>query len=314
MAKTTKEKMKKRSINAYQKPWIVLFITPALILTFIFTLVPALTLLSYSMFSWQSFKRIDFIGLANFERLIQFPFRQDFTLAFSNNVKVFFTLFVVQTSVGLLLAYAIYRLRRGKKFFQAVVFLPVILSLVIVAFIWKLIFDPLFGPLSTLATQLELPWLNQPWLGQPGLALFTLIFIGFWRWVGFPAIVFLAGMNSINDEFLEAARIDGASEGQVFRKIIFPLMAPSFTIIAVLTFIGAFEWFELPYVIGGVTGQPGGSTTTMALLFYRLAFGTVDSATVDVGISSAIGVILFIFVGIGAALGSYYLRKREIQQ
>jgi len=306
--------MKKYSINAYQKPWIFLFITPAFILTFTFTLVPALTLLSYSLFSWESFKRIDFVGISNFERLMQFPFRQDFTLAFVNNVKVFITLFLVQTSVGLLLAYAIYRLKRGKKFFQAIVFLPVILSLVIVAFIWKLIFDPLFGPISAVAMQLDLPWLNQPWLGQPGLALFTLIFIGFWRWVGFPAIVFLAGMNSINDEFLEAARIDGASEGQIFRKIIFPLMAPSFTIIAVLTFIGAFEWFELPYVIGGVTGQPGGSTTTMALLFYRLAFGTVDSATVDVGISSAIGVILFIFVGIGAALGSYYLRKREIQQ
>jgi len=305
--------MKKRSINAYQKPWIALFITPALVLTFIFTLVPALTLLSYSLFSWESFKRIDFIGLSNFERLTQFPFRQDFTLAFINNSKVFLTLFIFQTSIGLLLAYSIYRLKRGKKFFQAVVFLPVILSLVIVAFIWKLIFDPLFGPINTIALQFDLPWLNQPWLGQPGLALFTLIFIGFWRWVGFP-IVFLAGMNSINDEFLEAARIDGASEGQVFRKIIFPLMAPSFTIIAVLTFIGSFEWFELPYVIGGVTGQPGGSTTTMALLFYRLAFGTVDSATVDVGISSAIGVILFVFVGIGAAVGSYYLRKREIQQ
>lgn len=266
------------------------------------------------MFSWKSFKRIEFVGLANFERLTQFPFRQDFILAFTNNVKVFLLLFFVQTAVGLLLAYAIYRLKRGKKFFQAVIFLPVILSLVIVAFIWKLIFDPLFGPINTIALQFDWPWLNQPWLGEPGLALYTLIFIGFWRWVGFPAIVFLAGMNSINDEFLEAARIDGASEGQIFRKIIFPLMAPSFTIIAILTFIGAFEWFELPYVIGGVTGQPGGSTTTMALLFYRLAFGTVDSGTVDVGMSSAIGVILFIFVGAGAALGSYYLRKREIQQ
>ena len=292
----------------------MLFITPALVLTFIFTLVPAMTLLSYSLFGWKSFKRMEFVGLANFERLTQFPFRQDFTLAFANNVKVFLVLFFVQTAVGLLLAYAIYRLKRGQKFFQAIVFLPVILSLVIVAFIWKLILDPLFGPISTVAQQMDWPWLNQPWLGQPGLALFTLIFIGFWRWVGFPAIVFLAGMNSINEDFLEAARIDGASEGQIFRKIIFPLMAPSFTIIAILTFIGAFEWFELPYVIGGVTGQPGGSTTTMALLFYRLAFGTVDSATVDVGISSAIGVILFLFVGIGAALGSYYLRKREIEQ
>jgi raffinose/stachyose/melibiose transport system permease protein len=192
------------------------------------------------MFSWESFKRIEFVGFANFERLTQFPFRQDFTLAFTNNVKVFFLLMFVQTSIGLLLAYAIYTLKRGKKFFQAVVFLPVILSLVIVAFIWKLIFDPLFGPINSLAVQMDWPWLNQPWLGEPSVALYTLIFIGFWRWVGFPAIVFLAGMNSINDEFLEAARIDGASEGQIFRKIIFPLMAPSFTIIAILTFIGAF--------------------------------------------------------------------------
>ena len=124
--------MKKRSVNDYQKPWIVLFITPALILTFIFTLIPAMTLLSYSLFSWMSFKRMEFVGLANFERLTQFPFRQDFTLAFINNVKVFLVLFFVQTAVGLLLAYAIYRLKRGKKFFQAIVFLPVILSLVIV--------------------------------------------------------------------------------------------------------------------------------------------------------------------------------------
>ncbi|MFM8523828.1 MAG: carbohydrate ABC transporter permease [Actinomycetota bacterium] len=306
--------MATRNVTRYQRPWIIAFITPAMILTVIFTLVPAFTLLSYSLYGWESFKRGDFVGFTNFERLSNFPFRGDFVGAFRNNVIVFVTLFLVQTSVGMILALAIYRLRRGKKLFQAIVFLPVILSLVIVAFMWKLFLDPLFGPISSLALQFNLPWLNQPWLGQPGLALFTLIFIGLWRWVGFPAIVFLAGMNSINEEYIEAARIDGASEMQIFRKIIFPLLAPSFTIVAILTFIGAFEWFELPYVIGGVTGQPGGSTTTMALLFYRLAFGTVDSATVDVGLSSAIGVILFIFVGIGAALGSSYLRKREIQQ
>ncbi len=301
-------------MTTYQRPWIFIFVTPALLLTIAFTLVPALTLLSYSLFSWQSFKRGEFVGIENFTRLMQFPFREDFLGAFQNNVLVFLTLFLVQTSLGLLLALAIYRLKRGKKFFQAIVFLPVILSLIIVAFMWKLFLDPLFGPISAIAVEFNLAWLNQPWLGQPGLALFTLIFIGLWRWVGFPAIVFLAGMNSINEEFIEAARIDGASEFQIFRKVIFPLLAPSFTIVAILTFIGAFEWFELPYVIGGVTGQPGGSTTTMALLFYRLAFGTVDSATVDVGLSSAIGVILFVFVGIGAALGSYYLRKREVQQ
>jgi raffinose/stachyose/melibiose transport system permease protein len=306
--------VKRKKVTSYQRPWIIVFLAPALILTSIFIIVPAITLLSYSFYSWTSFKRIGWAGLDNFQKLTQFPFKDDFIGAFQNNVLVFLLLFLTQTSLGLFFALGIYRLRRGKKFFQAIIFLPVILSLVIVAFMWKLFLDPVFGPVNTFAMQMNWEWLNQPWLGDPNMAIFVLIFIGLWRWVGFPAIVFLAGMNSINEDYLEAARIDGASEFQIFRKIMFPLLAPSFTIIAILTFIGAFEWFELPYIIGGVTGQPGGHTTTMALLFYRLAFGTIDSSTVDVGLSSAVGVILFLFVGFGAAIGSIYLRRREVQQ
>jgi raffinose/stachyose/melibiose transport system permease protein len=97
----------------------------------------------------------------------------------------------------------------------------------------------------------------KPWLGSMSTALPTLVFINLWRWVGFPAIIFLAGLNAINQEYLEAARIDGASEGQIFRKIMFPLLAPSMTIITILTFIGAYEWFDLPFVIGGSNGFIG---------------------------------------------------------
>ena len=307
-------KQKPAPISKHQRPWVFAFLMPAMLLTVVFTTLPAVTLLSYSVFEWTSFKRIGFAGFDNFRRLTEFPWREQFIDAFMNNVLVFVALFILQTALGLFLALAIYRLKRGKRFFQAVIFLPVILSLVIVGFMWKLFLDPLFGPINVFLMENDLPGLAKPWLGDPKLALPILILIGLWRWVGFPAIVFLAGMNSVGEEYLEAARIDGASEFQVFRKIMFPLLAPSFTIIAVLTFIGAFEWFELPYIVGGVTGQPCGSTTTMALLFYRLAFGTVDSGTVDVGLSSAIGVILFLFVGIGAAIGSYYLRKREVEQ
>ena len=307
-------KQKPAPISKHQRPWVFAFLMPAMLLTVVFTTLPAVTLLSYSVFECTSFKRIGFAGFDNFRRLTEFPWREQFIDAFMNNVLVFVALFILQTALGLFLALAIYRLKRGKRFFQAVIFLPVILSLVIVGFMWKLFLDPLFGPINVFLMENDLPGLAKPWLGDPKLALPILILIGLWRWVGFPAIVFLAGMNSVGEEYLEAARIDGASEFQVFRKIMFPLLAPSFTIIAVLTFIGAFEWFELPYIVGGVTGQPGGSTTTMALLFYRLAFGTVDSGTVDVGLSSAIGVILFLFVGIGAAIGSYYLRKREVEQ
>lgn len=300
-------------MKSYQRKWIVLFLSPALILSFIFTLLPAITLLSYSLFDWKSFSQGKFIGLSNFNRLIHYPNVEQFKIAFLNNLKIFLLTFSLQTALALLISYAIYRLHRGQRFFQVVTFFPVILSLVVVAFMWKMFLDPLFGPVNNLFTAIGFESWAKPWLGDPKLAMPILILIGIWKSVGFSTIVFLAGLNGISEDYLEAARIDGANERQIYFRVIFPLLAPAFTIVTILVFIGSFEWFELPYVIGGVTGQPGGSTTTLALLFYRLAFGTIDAGISDIGLSSAVGVILFLFVGVGAAFGAVYLQRREIE-
>jgi raffinose/stachyose/melibiose transport system permease protein len=219
-----------------------------------------------------------------------------------------------QTSLGLLFAYAMFRVKRGLRFYRVVVFLPVIFSLVVVGYLWQALLDPFYGPVNQIITAIGLPEFAKPWLGDTSTALPTLMFINLWRWVGFPAIVFLAGLNAINTEYIEAARIDGASEGQIFRKIIFPLLAPSLTIITVLTFIGAYEWFDLPFVLGGSNGSPAGSTDTLALMFYRLSFGSIDSGANNVGVGSALGVLIFTLVGLGAAFGSKMLRKREVEQ
>ena len=92
-----------------------------------------------------------------------------------------------------------------------------------------------------------------------------------------------------------------------------PLLAPSFTIITVLTFIGAFEWFDLPFILGGSNGNPEGAADTLALMFYRLSFGSADSIANNVGVGSALGVIIFTIVGFGAALGTKYMRSREVE-
>jgi raffinose/stachyose/melibiose transport system permease protein len=178
---------------------------------------------------------------------------------------------------------------------------------------WQTLLDPFYGPINQILMKVGLTEWALPWLGDTRTALPTLVFINLWRWVGFPAIVFLAGLNAINQEFIEAARIDGATEGQIFRKILFPLLAPSLTIITVLTFIGAFEWFDLPFVLGGSNGSPAGATDTLALMFYRLSFGSVDSGANNVGVGSALGVVIFTIVGLGAALGSNLLRRREVE-
>jgi raffinose/stachyose/melibiose transport system permease protein len=235
-------------------------------------------------------------------------------MALRHNTLVFIAIMILQTSLGLLIAYALFRLKRGQRFFRTVTFLPVIFSLVVVGYMWQVLLDPYYGPINMIINNLGFESLAKPWLGSMSTALPTLVFINLWRWVGFPAIIFLAGLNAINQEYLEAARIDGASEGQLFRKIMFPLLAPSMTIITILTFIGAFEWFDLPFVLGGSNGNPAGATDTLALMFYRLSFGSVDSNANEVGVGSALGVIIFVIVGFGAAIGQHFLRKREVEQ
>jgi raffinose/stachyose/melibiose transport system permease protein len=287
---------------------------PALLVIIVFTTIPALTTLSYAFFAWDGFQRGGFNGLENFQKLFAYPYSDQLFAALKHNTIAFVVIMTFQTSLGLLFAYAMFRIKRGLRFYRVVVFLPVIFSLVVVGYLWQALLDPFYGPVNQIITAIGLPEFAKPWLGDTATALPTLMFINLWRWVGFPAIVFLAGLNAINTEYLEAARIDGASEGQIFRKVIFPLLAPSLTIITVLTFIGAYEWFDLPFVLGGSNGSPAGSTDTLALMFYRLSFGSIDSGANNVGVGSALGVLIFTLVGLGAAFGSKMLRKREVEQ
>ena len=302
------------ALRREQNRTTVALLIPALAVIIIFTSIPALTTLSYAFFGWEGFQRGGFASLENFQKLFACPYSDQLWAALKHNTIAFVVIMTLQTSLGLLLAYAMFRVKRALRFYRVVVFLPVIFSLVVVGYLWQSLLDPFYGPVNQILNGIGLTEFAKPWLGDTATALPTLMFINLWRWVGFPAIVFLAGLNAINTEFIEAARIDGASEGQIFRKIIFPLLAPSLTIITVLTFIGAYEWFDLPFVLGGSNGSPAGSTDTLALMFYRLSFGSIDSGANDVGVGSALGVLIFTLVGLGAAFGSKMLRKREVEQ
>ena len=297
-----------------QTRFTLMLLIPALAVIIIFTSLPAFTTLGYAFFHWQGFQRGTFAGLENFHRLFSFPFRDQFLMALRHNTLVFIGIYIFQTGGGILLAYGLFKMTRGQRFFRTVAFFPVIFSLVVVGYMWQVILNPFFGPVNYFFNSIvHIPSLALTWLGSTATALPTLVFINLWRWVGFPTIIFLAGFNAISTDFIEAARIDGASEGQIFRKILLPLLAPSMTIVSILTFIGAFEWFDLPYVLGGSTGGPAGSTDTLALMFYRLSFGSVDSIANQIGVGSALGVVIFVIVGLGATFGNKWLRSREVE-
>ncbi len=293
--------------------WITLFTAPAIAMMALFMLWPALSALGYSLYDWNAFTRGGFVGLKHFVRLTEPPYRGQLLAALGHNTITFLAVLTVQNALALLLAFGLYRRPRGFAFFRGTVFLPVILSLVITGYLWQLFLHPLFGPLTKFAMGTFHLEEFAP-LGDSRLALATAIVISIWRNIGFPTLVFLAGMNAIPEEIYKAAELDGANDWQTFWRITLPNLGPSFTIVVILTFIGAFEWFELPFVIGGATGNPGNSLDTMALMFYRLSFGDGSSAVTDLGLGAAVSVVLFVIVLIGSRFGANFLRKREVNQ
>ncbi len=294
--------------------WLVFFLAPATVLFAAFVTYPIVSALAFSLYSWEGIGRRGFVGLGNFARLFAtFPYSDLLVNAFWHNVVVFVVTMLAQNLPALALALLLARSPWGTKAYRVVFFLPVTLSLVIVGFLWGLFLNPVFGVVNKLLTAAGLATLARPWLGDAHSALLTLVLVNAWRWLGFPTIVFLAGINAVPEEYLEAARIDGAGEGSVIRHIIMPLLAPAVTIIVLLTFIGSFNWFELPYIMQGVSGAPNRSTDVLSLLFYRMAFGEVDTGLQDIGIGSAIAVLMFALLVTVSAVAAVLLRRREVE-
>jgi raffinose/stachyose/melibiose transport system permease protein len=296
--------------------WIVhLFPLPALVIYTLFVVYPIFSAFTYSLYEWEGIARGAYVGLKNFITLFRVePFHEMFWNAFGHNVIYFVVEMIVQNGIAFVLAFLIYRKIRGAGFLKVAYFLPRLLSVIVVGFLWKLILNPNYGALNTLLNKLGLAEWARPWLGDPDTALLAIILVNCWFGIGFAVLIFLAGLQSIPEELIEAARLDGASGLRMLVRIILPLCMPSITIMTIFTFIQAFEAFELVYAMQGSMGEPFYSTDTLAVYFYRLAFSGAGSADdVSIGLGSALAVVIFFIVASVSALSLYLMRKREVR-
>jgi raffinose/stachyose/melibiose transport system permease protein len=292
--------------------WIAFLLTPGIVTMLVFVVMPMLSAFGYAFRSFNGLRPAAFVGLLNFRQvLFESPYSDWTWRALGHNCIVFAGLMTVQNGLAYLIAFALLKALPGHRVHQVIVFLPVVLSAVIVGFLWKLFLHPLFGLVNQALLLVGIP--AHPWLGDSNTALGSIIGVNAWHWVGFPALIFLAGMQRISRETMEAARLDGANDRTLLTKIIWPLVAPSTTIVFILTFIGSFNWFELPYVMAGLDGSPGGATDVLGLYFYRTAFGSVSSGIQDFGHGSALAVLMFLFIAVVSALSLRVLRRREIE-
>jgi raffinose/stachyose/melibiose transport system permease protein len=279
----------------------------------VFILLPLFMSLFNSLFSWRQLVRLDFVGLDNFRRLLTtFPYQERIFNALGNNLTWFLSTTLIQNTLGLMFGYLLSRNLPGAQFFKRVFFIPVLFSIVAVGFLWGMYLKP-SGLVNSFLELAGLASLQRPWLGLEHLATPSIIMVNIWRWVGFPSLVFLAAIDNVPQECMEAAYLEGTGEWKLFWKIIFPLIIPSITIITVLTIIGSLNVFEQIYTMTGLDGAPNYSTDTIGTLFYRTAFGSIDAGSPEIGIGSAIGLVIYLLTFTVSLLSIFVTRKREVQ-
>jgi raffinose/stachyose/melibiose transport system permease protein len=257
-------------------PWhLLVFLGPAVLVYSAFMVVPLIDTLRLSLFRVDEARQTVFYGLGNYVTLLTDPnWAPHFWNAFRNNVLFFLIHMFAQNPIALGLALLLtQRSLRGRAIYRALIFAPTVLSVVIIGFIWKLILSPLWGVAEGALETVGLGELFAPYLGLETTALATVSLISVWQWVGIPMMLFSAALLGIPDEILEAARVDGASRRQTFWRIQLPLIAPTVGIVAVLTFVGNFNAFDLIYSVQGALAGPEFATDILGTFFYRTFFG-----------------------------------------
>lgn len=288
----------------------LLFVAPALVLFAVFIVYPMLTMFSYAFFGWAGTARQGFVGLDNFVTLFtRAPFTTDLPSAALHNVLFFVGLMIVQNTIGIGIAYFLQSMPRSRRALQTIYATPYLIGPIVVGYLWSLLLSPVFGPVNAALRAVGLDSLAIAWLGEPSTALWVVVLVSAWQWIGFPVLLYGAAFGGIPLELAEAARVDGATNRQAFFRITLPLLLPAVGTMSVLTFIFAMEVFALPYAFGGSTGSPAGSIDFVSLLFYRVAFGS--GATDAVGNASALAVLLFVVIFGGAYAATRVLRHYE---
>jgi ABC-type sugar transport system permease subunit len=255
---------------------------------------PTMASIGFSFTNWDGIGAItakNYVGLKNYQFLFT-GYTLFWPALFHNLIWVAWLAFIA-TPIGMFLAVLLDRDMRGTRFYQSVFFLPVVLSLVVVGFIWELQFSPTEGFINNALVLVKSGNIID-WLGNPRINLFAVLIAASWRHVGYMMVIYLAGLKSVDPTLREAAKVDGANEFQTFFKVVFPVMAPINVVIVVITAIEALRAFDIAFIIN--QGKNG-----LELLSILITNNSVSEASL-VGFGSAIAVVLLL-ISLGPIIG-----------
>lgn len=254
------------------------------VLWYVFVVItPLLLSFRYSLYEWSGGPKMRFVGLTNYSQLL---IDYDFWFSFKNNLMITLLCIVGQIGIAFILAALMTtRVLKFKEFHRTVIFLPVVLSPVVIGFIWMLMYNQQIGILNWVLRALGLGFLIRPWLDDPNLVIFSVSIPLIWQYIGFYLVILMASLQSIPKEIFEAAEIDGADGFKRTVYIIFPLLSNTLKVAIMLCIAGNMKVFDHIYVMTG--GGPGKSSMVMAqyaynnsFIMFKLGYGS----TISIGI------------------------------
>lgn len=282
-----------------------LYLLPALFVYTLFMAWPLADSVRLSLFSAGVDGGQTFVGFDNYVRLFtDSETAARFWGAFRNTWYFFAVHMAVQNLLAIAFALMLTeRTMKGVRFYQTVIFIPVTLAILVTGYLWKLILNPQWGAVALLLKNAGLESWIAPWLGDEKTALTAVALVSSWQWVGIPTMMFLAGIQNISDDLIEAADIAGASTWQKIALIKIPLILPVIGIVSILTFVNNFNAFDAVFAMENANGAPQYSTDLIGTLFYRVGIaGQHPVGIPNPGLGAAIATSTFIMLMIGVGI------------
>ena len=282
----------------------VYFIGPAFILFTVFIIFPTIASAYYSFTSWDGISSVvKFIGLANYKEIFT---SARFGNALKNTVVLTVIISVFENLIALALALAVDNVRWMKNIFRSCYYIPVLVSGIVSGFIWKTMYNYSFGTFNHLLSGAGLDSFKHDWLADPKYTLLSIAAVLIWKGAGYYMIIYLASLQSVSPDLIEAAQIDGASAIQRFRFITVPMISGAFTINFTLSLINGLKVFDQINVM--TDGGPGFTSETLVYLLYKAGFNEGRQ-----GFGTAVGIMLLFIILILNTLQQKFLRSREVQ-
>ncbi|MBN8629687.1 MAG: sugar ABC transporter permease [Rhodobacterales bacterium] len=290
-------------MEQHNRFWRIALLSLPLAVFGLFVAWPLFSSFYYSFTNWNGFNpNYRFVGFDNFAKIAT---DRLFLQATINTTLWMIAAIVLPTILGLILALLLDSRVTGARVFKSVFYLPICLSAVIVGQIWTWIYQPDWGLLNTIITQMTGERFNYAWLAKPDTALWSVIIAWSWQQTGLSMVIYLAGLTAIPGDLLEVCEIEGASPWQRFRRVVLPLLAPSTVVVIALSVINSLKGFDILYIMTG--GGPFNSSDTLAMHMYNESFKKYL-----MGYGSAISVVLFLIAL--AIIGFYFRQLRKVDR